>query len=286
VLTTPLFKLPVPSSRALVPTGYPYVLPDQDGWSRALHFQTAWVAVITGLLYLICGVFTGHFRKHLLPDKADLSRQALARVIGRHLRFEPPGEAEAWSYNVLQRLTYLFVIFVLSPLVVWTGLAMSPAFVSALPVTVTLLGGRQSARTRIYLLLSVPALVTLFPSRSCIRLERCTPCPFPQHAAKLLVARKAALRDPQLTRKLPRPRRSPWTCRRKPLAMLLGWHLASFVIKKRASVNCDSSPELPCLKCVHYRSRGLADRLKWSGPAAGSGEGIPGQCPSLVRESL
>jgi hypothetical protein len=50
VLTTPLFKLPVPSSRALVPTGYPYVLPDQNGWSRALHFQTAWVAVITGLL--------------------------------------------------------------------------------------------------------------------------------------------------------------------------------------------------------------------------------------------
>src|SRR6266481_3231161 len=42
VLTQPLFKLPIPSSRALVPSGYGYVLPDQNGWSRALHFQTAW----------------------------------------------------------------------------------------------------------------------------------------------------------------------------------------------------------------------------------------------------
>jgi thiosulfate reductase cytochrome b subunit len=48
---------------------------------------------------------------------------------------------------VLQRSTYLFVIFVLFPLVIWTGLAMSPAFVSAVPASVTLLGGRQSART-------------------------------------------------------------------------------------------------------------------------------------------
>jgi len=54
---------------------------------------------------------------------------------------------EAWSYNLLQRISYLFVIFVLFPLVIWTGLAMSPAFVSAVPATVTVLGGQQSART-------------------------------------------------------------------------------------------------------------------------------------------
>jgi thiosulfate reductase cytochrome b subunit len=63
------------------------------------------------------------------------------------LLFKKPGEAEAWSYNLPQRLTYLFVIFILFPLVIWTGLAMSPAFVSAFPSTATLLGGRQSART-------------------------------------------------------------------------------------------------------------------------------------------
>jgi thiosulfate reductase cytochrome b subunit len=147
VLTTPLFKLPIPSSRALVPTGYGYVLPDQNGWSRYLHFEAAWVAVLTGLLYTISGLFTGHLQKNLLPGKADLSWRRFSIAIANHLRFERPSEAEAWSYNVLQRLTYLFVIFVLFPLVIWTGLAMSPAFVSAVPATVTLLGGQQSART-------------------------------------------------------------------------------------------------------------------------------------------
>ncbi len=147
VLTPTLFKLPIPSSRSLVPTGYGYVMPDQNGWSRYLHFQSAWVLVLTGLLYVISSFFTGHFRKDLLPDKADLSWRAFSMRMANHLRFERPSPAEAWSYNVLQRLSYLFVIFVLFPLVVWTGLAMSPAFVSAVPATVTLLGGQQSART-------------------------------------------------------------------------------------------------------------------------------------------
>ena len=147
VLTPPLFKLPIPSSRALVPTGYGYVLPDQNGWSRYLHFQSAWVVVLTGSLYLISGLFAGHFLRNLLPQRSDLSWRAFSIAIANHLRFKRATEAEAWSYNVLQRLTYLFVIFFLFPLVIWTGLAMSPAFVSAVPATVTLLGGQQSART-------------------------------------------------------------------------------------------------------------------------------------------
>ena len=146
-LTPTLFKLPIPSSRALVPTGYGYVLPDQNGWSRYLHFQAAWIAILTGLVYMVFGFLTEHFRKNLLPAKADLSWRGLSAAIAMHLRFERPDQAGAESYNVLQRSTYLFVIFVLFPLVIWTGLAMSPAFVSAVPSSVTLLGGRQSART-------------------------------------------------------------------------------------------------------------------------------------------
>jgi thiosulfate reductase cytochrome b subunit len=145
--TPPLFKLPIPASRATVPTGYGYVLPDQNGWSRYLHFQAAWVAVFTGLLYVIFSLFSGHLRKNLLPRGADLSWRAFSREIANHLRFKRPSEEEGWSYNPLQRLTYLFVIFVLFPLVIWTGLAMSPAVTSAFPSTVTLLGGQQSART-------------------------------------------------------------------------------------------------------------------------------------------
>jgi thiosulfate reductase cytochrome b subunit len=147
VNTHPLFTLHIPSSRGSVPTGYGYVLPDQNGWSRYLHFESAWLAVLTGLVYLAFGFFQGHFRRNLLPVSSDLSPKALAAAIARHLRFRRPSEEEAWSYNTIQRVTYLLVVFVLFPLVIWTGLAMSPGFTSAIPAAVTLLGGRQTART-------------------------------------------------------------------------------------------------------------------------------------------
>jgi len=160
VLTPSLFDLPIPSSRSTVPTGYGYVLPDQNGWSRSLHFEAAWAAVLTGLLYAVSGLFSGHFRKHLIPAGSDLIGGALSKVISNHIRFKRPGETEAWSYNVLQRLAYLFVIFVLFPLVIWTGLAMSPAVASAFPATVTVFGGQQSART-IHFFVSVFLLLFL-----------------------------------------------------------------------------------------------------------------------------
>ena len=147
-LTAPLFKLPIPSSRALVPTGYGYVLPDQNGWSRYLHFQAAWVAGIDRFAVRNLRLVHWAFPEKLASRAGPICRGGRSRPQSRsHLRFERPSEAEAWSYNVLQRLTYLFVIFVLFPLVIWTGLAMSPAFVSAFPATVTVLGGQQSART-------------------------------------------------------------------------------------------------------------------------------------------
>jgi thiosulfate reductase cytochrome b subunit len=147
VRTTPLFKLPIAASRSTVPTGYGYVLPDQNGWSRYLHFQSAWVAVLTGLLYVTFGLTQGHFRRNLLPARADLSSRGLSTVIAQHLRFRHASEDEGSAYNVLQRLTYLSVIFVLFPLIIWTGLAMSPGIASAIPAVVTVLGGQQSART-------------------------------------------------------------------------------------------------------------------------------------------
>lgn len=147
VLTKPLFQLPIPSSRRLVPTGYGYTLPDQNGWSRALHFEAAWIAVLTGLLYVIGGSLTRHFRRDMVPSKADLTWRALLTSFAKPLRLKRPGPEEASSYNSLQRLTYLFVVFFLFPLVVWSGLAMSLGFISAFPWAITLLGGRQSART-------------------------------------------------------------------------------------------------------------------------------------------
>ena len=145
--TPPLFRIPIPSSRDTVPTGYNYVLPDQNGWSRYLHFEAAWVLVLTGLVYVTASVVTAHFRKNLLPSPAQWSSSAIRDVFQKYLRRAPPGDAESHSYNVVQRISYLLVIFVLFPFVIWTGLALSPSFDSALPATVNLLGGRQSART-------------------------------------------------------------------------------------------------------------------------------------------
>jgi thiosulfate reductase cytochrome b subunit len=147
VMTRPLFTLPIPSSRGTVPTSYGFVMPDQNGWSRYLHFEAAWALVLTSLVYGISSLRTGHFRRDLLIARADRTWRAFWTVIGKYLRREPQDAAEAHSYNVVQRSAYLAVIFVLFPLVIWTGLAMSPAFDSAVPVAVNALGGRQSART-------------------------------------------------------------------------------------------------------------------------------------------
>src|SRR5205823_3968299 len=84
VLTPALFSFPIPSSRATVPTGYGYVLPDQNGWSRYLHFEAAWVLVFTGLLYVTSGFLKGHFRRNLFLAPSDLSPKRLAADIARH----------------------------------------------------------------------------------------------------------------------------------------------------------------------------------------------------------
>jgi thiosulfate reductase cytochrome b subunit len=143
----PLFTLPIASSRDTVPTGYEYVMPDQNGWSRYLHFQAAWALVLTGLIYVVVGLWTGHFLKNLIPQRGRRTWHAYRERFSQYLRRAPPDAEESRSYNVLQRTAYLAVIFVLFPLVIWTGLALSPSFDSAFPAAVNLLGGRQSART-------------------------------------------------------------------------------------------------------------------------------------------
>ena len=79
-----------------------------------------------------------------VPFAAHRTWRTFQQAILRHLPWAP---AAAGSYNVVQRTTYLIVIFVLFPLVIWTGLAMSPAFTAAVPLAAGALGGRQSART-------------------------------------------------------------------------------------------------------------------------------------------
>jgi len=134
--TPSLFDLPLP-----------FMLGGPSGWGRYLHFQSAWICLLTGLLYVISGLVSGHFKRNLLPRKSDRSFRAAWRVMSNHLRLRRPGEAEARSYNLLQRLSYLGVVFLAMPFMIWTGMAMSPAVVSVYPFFVTSLGGQQTART-------------------------------------------------------------------------------------------------------------------------------------------
>src|ERR1700683_3352994 len=89
VMTRPLFTLPIPASRDTVPTGYGYVMPDQNGWSRYLHFEAAWVVLLAGLVYGIYGLWSGHFRKNLIPARSDWAWRAYRDRIVKYMRREP-----------------------------------------------------------------------------------------------------------------------------------------------------------------------------------------------------
>ena len=116
-------------------------------WNRPIHFFFAWMLVLSALTYVAAGIATRHFRKDMLPAKTDLNWTSIASVISAHLRWKRTSADEAWTYNVVQRLTYLTVIFVLFPGVLYTALAMSFGASSVFPVMATALGGFQSART-------------------------------------------------------------------------------------------------------------------------------------------
>ncbi|HLZ90686.1 MAG TPA: cytochrome b/b6 domain-containing protein [Candidatus Acidoferrum sp.] len=125
----------------------PFMLGGPSGWGRYMHFQAAWLCVLTGLLYAISGLLSQHFRRNFWPAKGQLSWSSLRSEFWNHLRFKKPPAEEAYSYNTLQRLSYLIVVFFLFPLMIWTGMAMSPAVTSVFPFFVTSSGGYETART-------------------------------------------------------------------------------------------------------------------------------------------
>src|ERR1051326_6544006 len=76
-MTPSLFDLPIPASRPWVQTGYGFVLPDQNGWSRNLHFEAAWILMLTGFVYVISSLLGRHFKNNLLPAGSGLAWRAL-----------------------------------------------------------------------------------------------------------------------------------------------------------------------------------------------------------------
>jgi thiosulfate reductase cytochrome b subunit len=134
IFTPPLFSLPLPT-----------MLGGPSGWGRSLHFQSAWLAVLSGLLYVVSGVLSQHFRRELLPDGAELKWRSLRSCALDHLHFKRSSSDE--PYNVLQRLSYLGIVFVVFPFTILSGFAMSPSITSVFPWMVEFFGGHQTART-------------------------------------------------------------------------------------------------------------------------------------------
>lgn len=133
------------------PIGYP-------GWAtipsardlataRNFHFFFAWVLILNGLVYLGTSLATGHIRRNILPTRAELRPANILHDIAAHARLQFPKGEDARRYHILQKLAYGGIILVLVPLVIFTGLAMSPGTNAAWPWLTPLFGGRQSARS-------------------------------------------------------------------------------------------------------------------------------------------
>ena len=115
--------------------------------ARDWHFLLAWLFVLNGAVYLGFSLVSGHVRRDLLPNADQLRARHVLSEIWDHLRLRAPrGEADR-RYNILQKFTYLLVLFGLLPVMVLSGLTMSPAVTAAAPLLFDLFGGRQSART-------------------------------------------------------------------------------------------------------------------------------------------
>ena len=113
--------------------------------ARAWHFFFAWIFVVNGLCYVVYSLWSRHLARDLWPTREQLA--AIGQSIKDHLRFRHEKGEAATRYNVLQKLAYLVVIFILLPLVILMGLAMSPRIDALFTGWIDLFGGRQSART-------------------------------------------------------------------------------------------------------------------------------------------
>jgi thiosulfate reductase cytochrome b subunit len=112
---------------------------------RRWHFFFAWVFFVNGALYVAYSVLTRHLNRDLLPTRDDW--RSIGRSILDHLRLRHPTGEAARHYNVLQKLTYLVVMFALLPLIMLMGLGMSPRLDTLWPGWVEVFGGRQAMRT-------------------------------------------------------------------------------------------------------------------------------------------
>lgn len=113
--------------------------------ARDWHVLFAWVFAVSLLLFMIAALLNGHFRRDIATRGSDWRPAAIWADVRAHLRFE--FEHPGAKYNFLQKAAYGVVLFVLLPLMIVTGMAMSPGMDAAWPFLSEMFGGRQSARS-------------------------------------------------------------------------------------------------------------------------------------------
>jgi thiosulfate reductase cytochrome b subunit len=147
--TTGVFGLSGDAENGYEDRGFPWwaTLPGYQNLAmgRRWHFFFAWFFLFNGLAYLLWSLGSGHLRRDLAPTGQELKH--IGASVWDHARLRFPKGEEAKRYNVLQKLSYLLVVLVLLPLMLLTGLAMSPGMDSVFPILLDVFGGRQTART-------------------------------------------------------------------------------------------------------------------------------------------
>jgi thiosulfate reductase cytochrome b subunit len=130
------------------PRGFPaWATIPSNQWlamGRRWHFFFAWLLVLNATVYLGYGIASRHFAEHLMPRGSEL--RTLGRTVRHHFSLRHLRDDAERGYNALQKLSYLVVIFLLGPLIVLTGLTLSPWIDAAVPLP-ELFAGRQTARS-------------------------------------------------------------------------------------------------------------------------------------------
>lgn len=137
-----------------------YEIFNENSWGRSLHFLSAWVLVATGAFYIISALVTKHLQRNLVPGRKERNIHLFLNDIINHIKFRIPVTTGGPHYGLLQKTTYLCVLLFLVPVMVLTGLTMSPAVTAAYPFLLAMFFGAQSART-IHFLVAVVLVIFL-----------------------------------------------------------------------------------------------------------------------------
>jgi Ni/Fe-hydrogenase b-type cytochrome subunit len=113
--------------------------------ARQWHVLFAWVFAVSLLLFMLTALLNGHFKRDLVTSPRDWRPSAIWADVRAHLKLQFAREGA--KYNFLQKATYGVVLFILLPLMILTGMAISPGMNAAWGFLLDVFGGRQSARS-------------------------------------------------------------------------------------------------------------------------------------------